>query len=89
MARSNRQVLPAMPVPEDISSIQAIGNGLSHSAQAVGQAAELSHRSLWTLNQYAKGIQQQVVLDQHDEFYERVQSAPPEIQAQIRLIRGY
>tara|TARA_Y100001936_G_scaffold86957_1_gene85308 strand:+ start:46170 stop:46439 length:270 start_codon:yes stop_codon:yes gene_type:complete len=89
MARNNRVAVQSLPVPEEMSSMQAMGNGISHSFQAVGQAAEFSHRSLWTLNQYAKGVQVQVLLDQHDEHSERVASAPPEVQNQIRLIRGY
>jgi len=89
MARNNRIAVQSLPVPEDISSMQAIGNGVSHSAQAVGQAAEFAHRSLWMLNQYAKGGQVQVLLDQHDEHADRVASAPTEVQNQVRLIRGY
>ena len=89
MAKSNRIAVQSLPVPEEMSSIQAMGNGLSHSFQAVGQAAEFSHRSLWTLNQYAKGVQVQVLLDQEDEYSERIESSRPEVQSMIRGIRGY
>tara|TARA_B100000470_G_C19663714_1_gene334306 strand:+ start:261 stop:530 length:270 start_codon:yes stop_codon:yes gene_type:complete len=89
MAKSNRIAVQSLPVPEEMSSIQAMGNGLSHSFQAVGQAAEFSHRSLWTLNQYAKGVQVQVLLDQEDEYSERIESSRPEVQSMIRVIRGY
>jgi len=89
MARNNRIAVQSLPVPEEKSSIQAMGDGLSQGFQAFGQAAEFSHRSLWMLNQYAKGGQIQLLLEQEDEYSERIEASRPEVKNQIRLIRGY
>ena len=89
MARNNRTAMPAMPVPEEQSNFQSLGRGMSYTFQAAGQLSEFSYRGLWVLNMNMKGLQLGTLLDQQDEYADRIEASPSHIKQQCYLIQGY
>ncbi len=60
MAKRPIVASPASPVPTDLGPLDAMGHGVSRACQATGMLMELSHRTLWCVNE--KAIEGQITI---------------------------
>jgi len=60
MAKRPLVASPASPVPTDLGPLDSVGHGISRAFQAAGMGMELTHRSLWCVNE--KVIEGQITI---------------------------